>query len=50
MTKSEKVSIGQADGYTTGCLLDFASFDKNYRLTILTWKKLRFTEFSTKIH
>ena len=27
-----KVSAGQGDGYTTGCLLDFAYFGKNYRL------------------
>ena len=27
-----KISIGQGDDYTTGCLLDFAYFEKNYRL------------------
>ena len=27
-----KVSTGEGDGYTTGCLLDFAYFEKNYRL------------------
>ena len=27
-----KVSTGQRDDYTTGCLLDFAYFKKNYRL------------------
>ena len=27
-----KVSTGQGDDYTTGCLLDFAYFKKNYRL------------------
>ena len=27
-----KVSIGEGDDYTTGCLLDFAYFEKNYRL------------------
>ena len=27
-----KVSTGQSDDYTTGCLLDFAYFEKNYRL------------------
>ena len=31
MMKSEK-SIGQGDDYTTGCLLDFAYFEKNYGL------------------
>ena len=28
-----KVSKGQGDDYTTGCLLDFAYLEKNYRLT-----------------
>ena len=28
-----KVSTGQGGDYTTGCLLDFAYFKKNYRLT-----------------
>ena len=27
-----KVSTGQGDDYTTGCLLDFAYFEKNYKL------------------
>ena len=27
-----KVSTGQGDDYTTGCLLDFAYFKNNYRL------------------
>ena len=27
------VLAGQGDAYTTGCLLDFAYFEKNYRLT-----------------
>ena len=31
-TKSEKISTGQGDNYTTGCLLDFAYFKNNYRL------------------
>ena len=30
--KLRKISIGQGDDYTTGCLLDFAYFEKNYRL------------------
>ena len=29
---SRKVSTGQGDDYTTGCLLGFAYFAKNYRL------------------
>ena len=27
-----KISTGQGDDYATGCLLDFAYFEKNYRL------------------
>ena len=27
-----KISTGQGEGYTTGCLLDFSYFEKNYRL------------------
>ena len=27
-----KISTGQGDDYTTGCLLDFSYFKKNYRL------------------
>ena len=27
-----KISTEQGDDYTTGCLLDFAYFEKNYRL------------------
>ena len=27
-----KISTGQGDNYTTGCLLDFAYFEKKYRL------------------
>ena len=28
MMKSEKISTGQGDDYTTGCLLDLAYFEK----------------------
>ena len=29
-----KISAGQGDDYATGCLLDFAYFDKNYILIV----------------
>ena len=29
-----KISAGQGDDYTTRCLLDFAYFEKNYRLLV----------------
>ena len=28
----KKISTGQCDDYTTGCLLDFEDIEKNYRL------------------
>ena len=34
-----KVSTGQGDDYTTGCLLDFAYFEKNYRITVTDLRK-----------
>ena len=34
-----KVSTGQGDDYTTGCLLDFAYFKKNYRLIAADFSK-----------
>ena len=34
-----KVSTEQRDDYTTGCLLDFAYFKKNYRLTAVDLSK-----------
>ena len=37
--KIRKISTGQGDDYTTGCLLDFTYFEKSYRL-IAANKKL----------
>ena len=34
-----KISTGQGDDYTTGCLLDFAYFEKNYRLIAADLRK-----------
>ena len=34
-----KISAGQGDDYTTGCLLDFAYFEKNYRLIAVDLSK-----------
>ena len=31
--KVRQISRGQGDNYTTGCLLDFAYFKNNYKLT-----------------
>ena len=35
-----KVSAGQGDNYTTGCLLDYAYFNDDYRLIAVDLKKL----------
>ena len=37
--KIRKISTGQGDDYATGCLLDFAYFEKNYRLIALDLSK-----------
>ena len=34
-----KISTGQGDDYTTGCLLDFTYFEKNYRLIAVDLSK-----------
>ena len=34
-----KISIGQSDDYTTGCLLDFAYFQRNYILIAVDLSK-----------
>ena len=34
-----KISTGQGDDYTTGCLLDFAYFEKTYRLIVADLSK-----------
>ena len=34
-----KISTGQGDDYTTGCLFDFAYFEKNYRLIVVDLRK-----------
>ena len=35
----KKISTGQGDDYTTGCLLDFAYFEKNYKSIIADLSK-----------
>ena len=37
--KIRKISTGQGDDYATGCLLDFAYFEKNYRLIAVDLSK-----------
>ena len=37
-----KISIGQGDDYTTGCLLDFSDFKNNYRLIAADLSKKKY--------
>ena len=37
-----KISTGQGDDYTTGCLLDYTYFKDNYRLIAVDLSKQRF--------
>ena len=46
--KSGKVSIGQGDDYTTDCLLDFAYFEKNYRLIAADLSKQKALDADSK--
>ena len=39
----------QGDDYTTGCLLDFAYFDKNYRLIAVDLSKQKALDATGKI-
>ena len=43
MTKTyeniRKISIGEGDDYTTGCLLDYSYFKENYKLIAIDLSK-----------
>ena len=34
-----KITIGQGDGYTTGCLLDYSYFEKYYKMMAVDLSK-----------
>ena len=44
-----KLSTGQGDDYTTGYLLDFAYFEKNYRLIAANLSKLKALEADPRV-
>ena len=46
--KVRKVSAGQGDDYTTGCLLDLAYFKKDYRLTAAGLSKQKTLEADSR--
>ena len=39
LDKARKTSIGKADNYTTGCLLDYTYFKDNYKLITVDLSK-----------
>ena len=43
-----KISTGQGDDYATGCLLDFAYFEKNYRLIAIDLSKQKTLDSDSK--
>ena len=43
-----KISTRQGDNYTTGCLLDFAYFEKNYRLIAADLSKQKSIKYRFK--
>ena len=34
-----RIALGQGDDYTTGCLLDYSYFKKNYKMIAIDWSK-----------
>ena len=46
--KIRKISVGQGDDYTTGCLIDFAYFEKNYRLIAADLSKQKALDADSK--
>ena len=44
-----KISTGQGDDYTTGCLLDFSYFDKNYRLIAADLSKQKSLDADSRV-
>ena len=42
-------STGQGDDYTTGCLLDFAYFEKNYRLIAADLSKQKALDADSRV-
>ena len=43
-----KISTGQGDDYTTGCLLDFAYFENNYRLIAADLRKQKVLDANSR--
>ena len=43
-----KISTGQGDDYTSGCLLDFAYFENNYRLIAADLRKQKVLDANSR--
>ena len=43
-----KISTGQGDDYTAGCLLDFAYFENNYRLIAADLRKQKVLDANSR--
>ena len=44
-----KISTGQGDYYTTGCLLDFSYFENNYRLIVADLSKQKVLDADSRV-
>ena len=44
-----KILTGQGDDYTTGCLLDFSYFEKNYRLIVVDLSKQKALDADSRV-
>ena len=44
-----KVSTGQGDDYTTGCLLDYAYFKDNYRIIAVDLSKQKVLDADSRV-
>ena len=44
-----KILTGQGDDYTTGCLLDFSYFEKNYRLIAVDLSKQKALDADSRV-
>ena len=46
---SRKISTGQGDGYTTGCLLDYPYFNNSHKMTAVDLSKQKVLEAHSRV-
>ena len=39
-----KIAIGHGDDYTISCLIDYAYFKKDYKMIVIAFQQINFTE------